>query len=67
MTDLSINKLYTYQRGFRKEFGKQHCLFVMIKKSWKMQDSNGLFAAVFTDISHELLIAKLHAYRFDTK
>ena len=51
MTDLSINKLYTYQRGFRKEFGKQHCLFVMIKKSWKMQDSNGLFAAVFTDIS----------------
>ena len=51
MTDLSINKLYTYQRGFRKGFGKQHCLFVMIKKSWKMQDSNGLFAAVFTDIS----------------
>ena len=51
MTDLLINKLYTYQCSFRKGFGKQHCLFVMIEKRWKIQDSNGFFAVVFTDIS----------------
>ena len=44
----------------------------MINKIRKIRDSKGVFAAVVTDfskafdyISHELLLAKLHAYGFD--
>ena len=46
----------------------------MIEKLWRIQDNKGVFAALFTDISkifdfnlHELLIAKVNEYRFDTK
>ena len=69
-----INRLSKYQCGFRKGFGTQHCLLVMIEKLPKIQDNKGVFAAVFTDpskaldcISHELLIATLNAYGFDIK
>ena len=69
-----INKLSKYQCGFRKGFGTQHCLLVMIEKLPKIQDNKGVFAAVFTDpskafdcISHELLIATLNAYGSDIK
>ena len=44
----------------------------MIEKMGKIRDSKGVFAAVLTDlskafdcISHELLLAKQHAYGFD--
>ena len=74
MNDFFINKLSKYQCGFRKRFETQHCLLVMIKKLRKIRDNKGVFAAVFTDlsrvfgcISHESLIAKLKAYRFDIK
>ena len=72
--DFFINKLSKYQCGFRKRFGIQHCLFVMIEKLWKIRDNKAVFAAVFTDlskafdcISHELLIAELNAYGSDIK
>ena len=74
MNNFFINKLSRYQCGFRKGFGTQHCLLVMIEKLRKIRDDKRVFAAVFTDllkafdcISHELLIAKLNAYRFDIK
>ena len=35
MNNFFINKLSKYQCGFRKEFGTQHCLLVMIEKLWK--------------------------------
>ena len=72
--DFFINKICKYQCGFRKGFGTQHCLLVMIEKLRKIRDNKGVFTAVFTDlkksfdcISHELLIAKLNAYEFEIK
>ena len=69
MNEFFINKLCKHQCGFRKGFGTQHCLLVMIEKLRKIRDNQGVFTAVFTNltkafdcISHELLIAKLNLY-----
>ena len=58
-----------FQCGFRKNFGTQHCLILMIDKWKKAVDKNKVFGAILTDLSkafdcicHDLLIAKLHAY-----
>ena len=58
-----------FQCGFRKHFGTQHCLLLMIDKWKKAVDKNKVFGAILTDLSkafdcicHDLLIAKLHAY-----
>ena len=60
------------QSGFRKDYLAQHYLLYIIEKIRKIRDSKGVFAPVLTDlskafncISHELLLAKLHAYSFD--
>ena len=58
---------------FSKGFSAQHCLLAMIEK-WKTAvDQEGVFAALLTDLSkafdcipHDLIIAKLAAYGFDT-
>ena len=62
-----------FQCGFRKGYSAQHCLLAMIEK-WKTAVENGdAFAALLTDLSkafdcipHDLIIAKLAAYGFDT-
>ena len=62
-----------FQCGFRKDYSAQHCLLAMIEK-WKTAvDNGGVFAALLTDLSkafdcipHDLIIAKLAAYGFDT-
>ena len=62
-----------FQCGFRKGYSAQHCLLAMIEK-WKTAvDNGGVFAALLTDLSkafdcipHDLIIAKLAAYGFDT-
>ena len=47
MNNFFINKLSKYQCSFRKVFGTQPCLLVMIEKLRKIRDNKGMFAAVF--------------------
>ena len=51
MNNFFINKLSKYQCGFRKVFGTQHCLLVMIEKLRKIRDIKGIlqqYLTVFT-------------------
>ena len=64
--------LSKYQCGFRKDYSVINALIPMIEKWRKSHDDGGTFEALLTDLSkafdylpHELLIAKLHAYRVD--
>ena len=61
--------LSKYQYGFRRGCNPQHCLITLIEKSVV---NGGAFGALFTDLSkafdclsHELLIPKLNACRFN--
>ena len=56
------------QCGFRNGYGTQHCLLLMLEIRNKTTDNNKAFGALLTDLSkafdclsHDLLIAKLHA------
>ena len=60
------------QCGFRKGYSPKNCLLVMLEKRKNAVDNGKCFGALLTDLSkafhclsHELLIAKLHAYGFD--
>ena len=63
--------LSKYQCGFRTGFSAQNCLLAMLEK-WKSSvDKEKAFGVILTDLlkafdclSHELIIAKLNAYRF---
>ena len=61
-----------YQCGFRKGFSAQHCLVSMLEKWKSATDNKKSFGALLTNLSkafdclsHELLIAKLNAYKFN--
>ena len=66
------NILSKFQCGFRKGYGTQHYLLLMLD-FWKgATDNNKAFGALLTDLwkafdclSHDLFIAKLQAYALD--
>ena len=69
---MTENALSVFQCGFRKKYCSQHALIAMIEKTRKILDKGGIFDALLTDLSkafgcmtHDLLIAKLHALNFD--
>ena len=60
-----------YQCGFRKGFSAQHRLLSMLEKWKSAVDNKKVSGALLTDLSkafdclsHDLLTAKLNAYRF---
>ena len=62
-----------HQCGFRKGYSAQHCLLAMIEKWKQLVDRGGVFGALLTELSkafdcipHDLIIAKLEAYGFQT-
>ena len=63
------NTLSKFQCGFRKGYGTQHCLLLMLEIWKRPTDKNKTFGALLTDLSkafdcfsRDLLVAKLHAY-----
>ena len=67
------DKISNYVTGFRKSYGTQHSLVIMLE-SWKQAIDKGEYiSAMYTDLSkafdtinHNLLLAKLKVYGFST-
>ena len=69
---MTENALSIFQCGFSKKYSTQHVLIAMIEEAGIILDKGGTFGALLTDLSkafdcmtHDLLIAKLHALNFD--
>ena len=67
------DKLSKQLTGFRKNLSAQHCLSCMLEIWNKVSDKRGYISAIFMDLSkafdklnHDLLIAKLGVYGFET-
>ena len=74
INEFMSNKLPSLLCGFRKRYSTQHALLRLIEKWRKCLDNSEIITAIQMDlskaydcISHDLLIAKLHAYDFGMK
>ena len=72
LSEFFDNILSKFQCGFRKGYGNQYCFLLMLEIWKEATDNNKTFGALLTDhskafdcLSHDLLIAKLHAYGID--
>ena len=73
INDYMRNKLSKQLTGFRKNHSTQHCFSCMLEIWKKVLDKEGYIFAIFMDLSkafdksyHDILIAKLGAYGFET-
>ena len=73
INDYMKDKLSEELTGFRKNHSTQHCLSCMLEIWKKVLDKGGYICAIFMDFSkafdtlnHDLLIAKLGTYGFET-
>ena len=69
LSQLFESILSKFQCGFRKSYGTPHCYLMMLGTRKEATDNNKAFGALLMDLSkafdclsHDLLIAKLHAY-----
>ena len=67
LSEFFDNILSKFQCGFRKGYGTQHCLLLMLEIWKEATDNNKAFGALLTDLSkafdcfnHDLFIVKLH-------
>ena len=72
INQMTENALSIFQCGFRKKYSTQHALIAKIEKTRKILKKGATFEALFTNIlkafdymTHDLLIAKLHALNVD--
>ena len=73
INEYMCDKLSIFLCGFRKGMSAQNCLLFMVEKWRKCLDKSGNAGVLLTDLSkafdciwHDLLIAKLHAYGFES-
>ena len=73
--NLFLESFFSKQQcGFRKSYSTQFCLLSMLEKWKSAVDIGKYFGAILTDlskafdcVSHELVLAKLHAYGFSLR
>ena len=72
INQMTENALSLFQCGFCKKYSTQYALIAMIEKAKKILGEGGTFGDLLTDLSkvfdcmtHDLLMAKLHALNFD--
>ena len=72
LLEIFENILSKFQCGFRKGYGTQQCVLLMLEIWKEATDNNKAFGALLADLprafdylSHDLLIAKLPAYNID--